>query len=279
MQNDIGGSSNSHDDIAATAAGPAMYVVGIDGSASSRGALSWALQRARSSGAALTLVAIVDAEWAAVSEELFTQLHSTVSARVESELNWARLAEPTVTITARVQIGAPMPRLADAAAGTQLLVVGTHKSGYIRGKALGARSVQLALRTTTPVAVVPRLGERSRSGVVVAGAGGGAGSAIAFAARESARRGEPLIVVCSSPPADRDRVLEHARRQALAVAPEVEIRTRWTEQDPAELLIALSSSTLTTVIGKRSGTEARLGRIAIEVLMNLAGPVIIVPGA
>ncbi|UFU08189.1 universal stress protein [Ruania halotolerans] len=253
------------------------YVVGVDGSAASRAALGWALRTARGNDSSARLVAVVDSEWATVGESTFTHLRETVEATLDRELRWAREAEPSVQATSRLQVGAPVPELARAAATATMLVVGTHKSGYFRGRALGARSLQLATCTSVPLAIVPASGERRRRGVIVAGAGDGAGAAIAFAADECDRTGERLIVVCSSPTAERTHVVHAAEQRARAAAPRIDIEVRWTDRDPAEALIVHSSSAALTVIGRRHPDVAPLGRIAIELILNLAGPVVLVP--
>ena len=164
-----------------------------------------------------------------------------------------------------------------------LVAVGTHKVGYFHGHALGSRSIQLAAVASAPSAVVPVTSWRGRSGVAV-GISDGADSddAVRFAAREASRLGEPLVLLRAAG-GEQDSVDADAGERAASIAAgeqiDLPIEVRSTADPASGALIGVSRRAVLTVTGRRVPSRGflPLGRTNTDLLMNLAGPVVVVP--
>jgi nucleotide-binding universal stress UspA family protein len=257
-------------------------VVGADGSVASRAALTWAIDRARSTDDDLALVTVVDDGWGSVGGSALAELTGAAERGAERELEYARGLAPGLSATSRVMVGSPMLALAEAAGEADLVAVGTHKVGYFHGHALGSRSLQLAAVSSAPTVVVPVTSWRGRAGVAV-GASDRTDSddAVRFAAREAARLGETLVIVHSGGDDERPAPAERAASLAAAVRPELVIELRSTADPASGTLIGISRRAVLTVTGRRALERGflPLGRTNSDLLMNLAGPVVVVPGA
>jgi nucleotide-binding universal stress UspA family protein len=142
----------------------APIVVGVDGSASSRDALSWAVRQASCTGAAVRAVSV----WRRPST-VFTpaepgarlllpdlgQAAADALAKIVSEAG----STPGVHLEQRVVEGHAAPVLLGQAEDASLLVVGSHGRGAFTGMLLGSVSEHCVSHAPCPVAVV-----RSASG-------------------------------------------------------------------------------------------------------------------
>ncbi|MEV0806892.1 universal stress protein [Micromonospora sp. NPDC050200] len=137
----------------AGAAGP--VVVGVDGSASSRVALGFAVESAAQRKAPLRVVRVFEPpagrwrpsdhdERATVAEE---------RATVEEALAQWRDTFPDVGVDIEVTPGNPAATLVEASRGAQLVVVGSRGLGGLRGMLLGSVSQQLLQHAYCPVVV------------------------------------------------------------------------------------------------------------------------------
>jgi nucleotide-binding universal stress UspA family protein len=256
-------------------------VVGADGSVASRAAVEWAAHRAQRTGDALVLVTVVDDGWGSIGGSALAELRVTAEGQADQEVEVARGLAPQVDVSGIVAVGSPILTLAEASRDADLVVVGTHKVGYFHGRALGSRSLQLAAVAASPSVVVPVTSWRGRSGVAVGvSEGPDSDDAVRFAAEEADRLGEPLVLVRA---ADGDDVHEFALERAgdlfADLAPDVPIDVRSVGGDAAEALIAVSRRAVLTVTGRRVASRGflPLGRTNSDLLMNLAGPVVVVP--
>jgi nucleotide-binding universal stress UspA family protein len=139
-------------------------VVGVDGSPGSEKALRWAIGQAQLMRAAVVAVAswqdpvasgyysfgfapvfTDDEDWAAVTEKY---LHESVAGAVEE-------LRPDVQVVTRVVQGNPAQVLLDAAAGAQMLVLGSRGHGTLAGMLLGSVSQHCVQHAPCPVVVVP----------------------------------------------------------------------------------------------------------------------------
>lgn len=257
-------------------------VVGADGSVASRAALTWAIDRARSLDEDLVLATVVDDGWGTVGESALAELTGAAERGADRESEFARKLAPTVRATSAVVVGSPMLALAEAARDAGLVAVGTHKVGYFHGHALGSRSLQLAAVSATPTVVVPVTSWRGRSGVAVGAAEGtDSDDAVRFAAREARRLGETLVIVHADGDDERPAPAERAASLAAAVHPDLPIELRSTADPASGALIGISRRAVLTVTGRRAPDRGflPLGRTNSDLLMNLAGPVLVVPGA
>jgi len=135
-------------------------VVGVDGSPGSIAALRWAHAEARLRGATLEAVAVWQypmmttipafgamPEVTDLTDETEQHLRAVVSeAGIESSSE--------VPVTLRVCEGAAPAALIEAAAGAELLVVGSRGHGGFAGLLLGSVSHQCTMHARCPVVVV-----------------------------------------------------------------------------------------------------------------------------
>ena len=136
-------------------------VVGVDGSPASRAALSWALAEARLRGANLRAVhALTVATPFALDAPpvLLPSLMEEAEQEAERELGdvVAEVAGDNldVPIERSVVEGPAAERLLEAAAGADLLVVGSRGHGGFHGLLLGSVSQQCAHHAPCPVVIV-----------------------------------------------------------------------------------------------------------------------------
>lgn len=235
-------------------------VVGIDGSGPSRAAFAWALARAQATGAALLAVHSVEEDSDASGPEL-----------LEETIRTARAQTAEVEVRTEIVHGAAPWELAAVAQPGELLVVGTHKTGYLNGRVLGTRSIIVASVAPCTVVVVPDSTVAGRSGILVGVASDGASDAAVLAgAREAARLNEDLTLLHCTDATDTGRAaLTDALALARTVAPDVEVRTRLSRRRPAEALLDASRSASLLVVGSSRRGMDHLGSVAYEVLLNI----------
>jgi nucleotide-binding universal stress UspA family protein len=139
-------------------------VVGVDGSASSKAALAWAVGQARYTGAAVEAVtawefgltygfpptAAFDIDYAGIAADVVADAIAGVSSP----------GEP-VKIRSVVAHGHPAQVLLDASEGAELLVVGSRGRGGFTGALLGSTSQHCVQHATCPVVVIRDSGSRS----------------------------------------------------------------------------------------------------------------------
>jgi nucleotide-binding universal stress UspA family protein len=145
----------------ARAAVPDRVVVGVDGSAGSRAALTAAVEEAAGTGA------VVDVVTAYAITDYWTDL-TTVAVPTEDEIRdelrhrtdelvrevLAAHDGPAPDVATTVLAGPAGDVLVDRARGARLLVVGSHGRGAVRGLLLGSQALHCAMHATTPVLVV-----------------------------------------------------------------------------------------------------------------------------
>jgi nucleotide-binding universal stress UspA family protein len=260
-------------------------VVGVDGSSAGAAAVRWAASRAGRDGFPLELVHVIDDEWGAAGEANLAELHPRAFEFVASALSLAEEFAPLVPISTTVLVGDPMVELAERSRSAAMVVIGTHKTGFFHGRALGSRGLQLAAMAWSPVAVIPESSTSLRRGVVVGVDDTDAGrAAVEFGAIESVVSGDTLTLINSvdgqsKPPA---RAAERSTASIAAAAGVVGlVRTREVHRPAAEALIdaALLASILVIGSSRRRGSElSALGPVSHDVLMNISGPTIVVHG-
>ena len=258
------------------------YLVAVDGSRPAAAALHWAAERASAAGDPLVIVHVEpdDAEEfddAAVQRgaELLSETVEGLSARY-----------PDLTVGSRLLEGSVPAALATFAESTDTLVIGTGKTGFLHGRVLGSRSVQIAAAASCTVAVIPDVDLRFRRGVVAGVDRGGTAAAIAHAAAwEADARGEELLLVQAAP--ERTTRVTTAGRadlalgQAVATArehfPELVIRSRVAARPPAEALLDSARDKALLVLGPGAPDAERpvVGSVLHDVLLNANSPVLI----
>lgn len=136
-------------------------VVGFDGSEGSRRALRWAMEEARQRGDALHVVHTWHypyvGDYLTLTESAFEGTERMAEQTLEDGVTEARtIADLEVT---GETIQAPAAEgLINAAAGAELLVVGTRGHGGFSGLLLGSVSMQCAHHAPCPLVIVPPAG-------------------------------------------------------------------------------------------------------------------------
>lgn len=265
----------------------ANIVVGIDGSDPSWAALRWALGRARGTDARLVLEHVIDDDWGHAGPAHTHELELAGEELLERALDQARPVHPDIHLG--VEVGSPASVLADAARSGDLLVIGSHKTGYVRGRILGTRSVVVASLSRSSVVVVPEDNLARRQGVVVGiVAGDECHAAIIAGAAEAHRLRQELTLIHCAP--DRPEAAEAGKKLlaasvtlALTAAPGIVIRRRQSQRSCSDTLLDASRSAAMLVLGaNRGGTlgaganrAGTIGSVTHEVLLNLTSPVMV----
>lgn len=267
------------------------YVVAVDGSRPSAAALRWAVARSATHRVPLVLVHVLeeapegDDIEAADDEETRTgvRLLAETVARLEAE-------HPELAVSTRL-LGGQVPRaLAAFVEPDDLLVIGTGKTGFLHGRVLGSRSVQIAMAAPCAVAVIPDVDLRFRRGVVAGVDRFGTAAAIArSAAAEADSRGEELLFIQAAParetrlnPVERaDLAISQAVAEARECQPELVIRSRVAARPAAEALLDSARDKALLVLGPGSPESVRspIGSVVHDVLLNANSPVLIIHAA
>jgi nucleotide-binding universal stress UspA family protein len=189
---------------------------------------------------------------------------------------------PGARITTGVTEGMVASALASAAGPHDVLVIGSDKTGYARGRLFGLRAAQLAAASAVTVAIVPSVDLRLRTGVVVAVPDAQTGADLArIGAREAVRRGCPLTLVhatgSAGHAASSNQVLTAARRAAQGACPDLEISALIPQRHPAEAILNVSRNKALLVVGRsRTTSPLGIGTTLHEVLMNANAPTIVI---
>jgi nucleotide-binding universal stress UspA family protein len=264
-------------------------LVGVDGSGPSDAAMTWALQRARGVGAEVVAIHVVDDEWGQLGIDYASAETAAGSSLLDEAVDAARGRAPQLEITSQLLHGSFAWELAHAAHTDDLIVIGTHKTGYLQGRVLGSTSVVVASIASCTVAVIPDGASSRRSGVVVGVAPGEFWKdAVIAGSREAEALGQDLTLVHALPVRDDDSaalLLDQGRGLLAAAAilaaetsPGLITRSRLSRRRPAEALLDASRTGMALVLGvsRRSPANAGfIGSVTHDVLLNLHSPVLI----
>jgi len=137
-------------------------IVGIDGSVHSRRALEWAVSEAALRHAPLTVLTVnqaVAGYWGPVvypsDQDLTRQIRETAQEETDSVLEKAGEESRPPSVTVRAVTGLPAEELLSAAAGADMLVVGSRGAGGFKRLLLGSVSTQVTHHAPCPVVVIP----------------------------------------------------------------------------------------------------------------------------
>lgn len=273
-------------------------VVGVVNAPIGERVLAWAAERARDRAIPLLLVTVVGGATGAVGEGPVVA-SAIDAARELLEDRALALRDSGLSVDVEVRRGNPVRQLIDATDGEAILVIGSDYRGRHTGPSRGVHGIRIVAGAAYPVVVIPDLDTSERSGVVV-GVDGSAVSeaAIAFAAAEADRLGEPLIALAVWTPlaVPRNQVrypenylrsLQALTEETLAVSlaglrqtyPDLEIRPRAERGYPSQGINDAAASARLAVVGSHGrGPVARflLGSISHEVLTALVTPTAVV---
>lgn len=269
-------------------------VVGVTDAQASRRAVDWAVSRATARGQSIELLGVVGGAIGMVGEGIVIQAATEATDQLLAEVA-DRIRADGLTVTTRTALGDPVSTLIEASEHAALLVIGSDYRGPGQGPARGSHGIRIAAGSHCPVVVVPDFDlEDGRRGVVVGVDGSPVSEdAIAFAAAEADRLGEPLtaVIVWTPISAPRNALMttsagyrqgmEQASREALSLSlaglrsqyPGLEIVEAVAEGFPSAVINDLAEEARLTVVGSRGHGIVRrflLGSISHEVLQRLA---------
>lgn len=278
-------------------------VVGVDGSAGSDVALTWAVHHAASRR--LPLVLLHGAGEPRSGSELLGPPETAEALRRAARLVTDRAValaheiDPTVDLEVSSPLQDARQALLEHAGQASILVVGTRGFGNVRILLLGAVSAAVALHAPRPVAVVRPLeggGDPAGRHVVVGtDAGPASTAALDFAFELASTEGRALDVVHGW--ADPETIidldsyeqrLQHrdAHEQMLSELlagytdkyPDVAIKRHPSDVSVLQTLIGLSKTASTLVVGSRgrTGLKAFHGSVSREVVEHAHCPVVVV---
>ncbi|WP_171075314.1 universal stress protein [Nonomuraea basaltis] len=279
-------------------------IVGVDGSAPSLQAASWAGQEAALRGAPLRMMYAVP-RWAhnvpLVPPPRTWGPGTEAAARemLDNAAVHARAGRPQLSITTDIIAGRPADALVGAAKEAQLLVVGNRGRGGFTELLLGSVSHDVVARAPCPVAVIRQTHAGDRGEIVVGITGKPRqGSLLDFAFREAALRHATLRAVhawvhpTTRWPGDPQPLVydigEVGQEEAILLAeviagwrekyPDVSLIPQVMHAHPALALIDASAETDLVIIGAHSGAPALLGMGSVTHAMvhHARVPVIVV---
>lgn len=141
---------------------PNTVLVGVDSSASSRGAVRWAASYADACASTLVLMHAGVASGTTLSDavNLRSGRASSAHARARSTLATARVvaqsvARETLSIETMLESEHPAQALTEQAATARLIVLGSHDQGRLARTVFGSVSTVVASNARCPIVVVP----------------------------------------------------------------------------------------------------------------------------
>ncbi|MFE7601671.1 universal stress protein [Streptomyces sp. NPDC057494] len=269
--------------------------VGVDGSEGSVAAADWAADEAALRGDGLRLVYAT--RWAEhqlgamkVSHEDRADAAEGVLAETERRVG---SRQPGLTMTADEVEDAPVSVLLAAAAEAELLVVGSHGLGSVRGFIVGSVGQEVIAATQRPVVLVRPGYEKNSPQKVVLGldVNEADDELLNFAFDFAGRHRVPLDIVHTW----HDSFVHHAgaaakdeKAAALAAAvrpfrdrfPATEVTEVSAPGRPAEHLVEAASDARLVIVGRRRAARgAHIGSITHAVIHHASCPVAVVPHA
>jgi nucleotide-binding universal stress UspA family protein len=282
-------------------------VVGVDGSVSAHGALSWAAAAAASRRCPLRIIhtfmlpLLGNAPDMTAVGDLTLQLRSAAEWILVEAETYARDIAPDIRITRELFIAGAAPTLLSQAQDAALVVVGSRGIGGFRGLLVGSVSAAVAAHAPCPVVVVHPHRDGTAfpafpAGRVVVGVDGSevSAAAIRFAYHEAVRRHVGVTAVHAVPPNRRRPLLrvpadiaEQVEQQLFAAAMEgkgvllsgMDVEMKLVDAHPAQALIDESETAELVVVGShgRGGFAGMfLGSISQAVMQHAACPVAVV---
>jgi nucleotide-binding universal stress UspA family protein len=281
---------------------PPPIVVGVDGSASSRQAVAWAVEEATRRQLSLDLVCAWHSDYAAETvAPLVPSIEEDCQSILDSAAENARVSSPgleVATLTVHAQAASVLIR---ASRHADTVVVGSRGLGAANEAFLGSTSLQLAAHGCCPVVVVRERGEPGPAGRIVVGVDGSVLSAEAtgYAFEQAAQRGRGLTVLhawdarvygsgfAMGALVDTWSELEEEQQDITSAViarwtdkyPDVDVRTQVIQGRPAEILIDSSAGAELIVVGSRGRGGFRgllLGSVSRNVLHRGHCPVAVV---
>jgi nucleotide-binding universal stress UspA family protein len=279
-------------------------VVGVDGSAASGSALTWARRQAVLEGRPLTVLhacglpaAVGGFEDVTVTERGLLSVGRSIA---RGAVQRVRSASASVAVRSVVTMGNPATALVEASELADMLVVGARGRGSVSSALLGSVSAVVAREAQCPVVVV-RGAEPAPDAVlpVLVGVDGtrASSAALELAFRMASVRRAPLTLLhATRDPREREAAvaglgshaakvdLDEDQQQLVAEAvtglcekfPDVLVTETYVRGDPVRALVATSRGASLVVVGSRGRrllTSSLLGSVSRGVVERAACPV------
>ena len=273
-------------------------VVGIEGTDSSRDALTWAVAAAASRKDTLEIVYAIGVPYADMNLLYDDAIEQGAQSLLHDERERALTVKPDLTVTTTLSRETPGKALTEASERAALVVVGAHPYGVLERVFSGSLAYQVAAGSHCPVLIVPQETGAGGSGVVV-GADGSPDSvaAVALAATEADRLGQELTVVHAWRSPDmflsgdtgrgyRDERAEESEGVLLAESvaglgeryPDLVVHQLLVQSQPAQALLDAAKGARLLVVGSRGlGGVARmlLGSVSHTLVLHPPCPVLV----
>lgn len=274
-------------------------VVGVNESAGSAAALTWALQRAGRLKLPVILTHAVDDRWLSPDFQYHELIRESGLELLQKAQASAGEQAPDVNVEIQLRHGSAGAALREISKEASMVVVGSHDKHWLDGGPLSDRALQIVSASDCPAAVIPAGQGTGNRGVVV-GVDGSEEStqAVQFAAAEADRGGDELTVVLAfrtparwlekqlpSSGLAESIVEENTIVLAESVAglsdqyPDLVIHRRLeTDTEPGKALVNIAADARLLVVGSRGrGGVSRLllGSTAHAVLLNVPCPTVV----
>jgi nucleotide-binding universal stress UspA family protein len=273
-----------------------VVVVGIDGSEVAGAALAFAANEAHQRGARLVVAHGGSAE----ASRQQTEVRPFAEILCREAITKVAAMHPHVRCDIVQRSTDPSHLLVELSADADLLVVGTHRTGRLRGWVLGSVSQYVAAHAACPIVTITTAPAHD-DGPVLLGASASAGgiAALRFACEEARLRGVAVRAIRSLTPenwmltgagysvdpgpeglhtaaqAELDAVLTEAKISD----PDVSVTGEVGESDPFVDLLGAAEDAAMLVVGSRRGPDAavpHLGPVAAWLLHQAGCPLAVV---
>jgi nucleotide-binding universal stress UspA family protein len=281
-------------------------VVGVDGSAASYAAVSWAAREAAMRRLDIRIVHVIEPTLMSSTDAPDDTITGWQEGKARQVIERARRTvveqktEPRPKVHVEVAYAAVLASLVEASKDAQMIVVGTHGLDEFDSHRLGSVSSGLLHHAHCPVAIIhdPNLAEREirEDAPILVGIDGSPASeaATAFAFDEASRRGVPLVALHAWSDAgvfpilgmdwhvyrdEGDEVLGERLAGWQEMYPDVEVHRRLVCDVPARWLIDESDSAQLVILGSRGRggfAGLHLGSVSSAVAHSARVPVIVV---
>lgn len=270
-------------------------MVGVSGNSAGHPAIGWAVRHARHRGLEVELVHVVDITWGTIPPDWAETALLAAEEALRGEAEHARAIDESVPVHPTVLIGSPTHQLAEYAQSADLLVVGTHPRRATGDVLLSSRAARIVSAASCTVAVIPD--DTPQGTGVVVGIDGSEESqaAVAFAAAEADRAGEPLMAIYAwgapepwgveastwptSPVEEDRRVLAEAIAGLADQYPDLDVRAEVVGGRALRALYAASVGARLLVVGshgKHGFSKALLGSVSEDLVLSMPCPVVVV---
>jgi nucleotide-binding universal stress UspA family protein len=277
-------------------------VVGVDGSDSSRQALTWAVEEATRRNLPLHLLCAWQFDYSAeTAARLESSLEEDSRAIVDTAAAHARMTSPGLHVSTSTVHAQAASALIAASRHADTVVVGARGIGALTEALLGSTSMQLAAHASCPVVVVrERLAGPALPRVVVGVDGSDLSTeATEYAFGQASGRGLGLTVLHAwnanvytsglalsalvepwqELVAEQELITAEALTLWAEKFPDVDVRTQVTQGRPADVLVDASAGAELVVVGSRGRGGFRgllLGSVSRGVLHRAHCPVAVV---